>query len=131
MRSIFALCLVVLASTVSAGSIRPAAVTTDPVTEDPSIKPFLRSVNAATCERLSLLKTCSDPEAKAKDPTATIWPLTQAGLQDYSSVIYASMIHDWLKQGGVLKISKQLPEAFLALSPTDQAKVLALMPSLQ
>jgi hypothetical protein len=41
------------------------------------------------------------------------------------------MVHGWLAQGAALKISKQLPEAFLALSPADQAKVIALIPALQ
>lgn len=131
MRYIATLALIALASVASAGSIRPAAVVTDPTTEDPNIKPFMRSVNQATCERLGLPKTCSDAEAKAKDPTATVFPLTAAGLQDYGSGIWAQMVHDWLKQGGAIKISKQLPEAFLALSPADQAKVIALIPALQ
>jgi hypothetical protein len=132
MRSIIAvLALVLLASVGSAGSIRPAAVLTDPATEDPSIKPFLRWVNGQVCESKGLPKTCTDAEIKLKDPTATIYPLTQAGLQDYSSVVYAGMIHDWLKQGATLKISKQLPEAFLMLSPAVQAQVIALIPALQ
>jgi hypothetical protein len=125
------LALVLLATAASAGSIRPAAVTTDPTTEDPNIKPFMRNVNAETCERLGLPKDCTDAQAKLKDPNATVFALTQAGLQDYGSGIWAKMVHDWLRQGGALKISKQLPEAFLALSAADQAKVLALMPSLQ
>ena len=131
MRYIATLALIALASVTSAGSIRPAAVVTDPTTEDPNIKPFMRSVNQATCERLGYPKDCTDAQAKLKDPTATVFPLTAAGLQDYGSGIWAQMVHDWLKQGGAIKISKQLPEAFLALSPADQAKVIALIPALQ
>jgi hypothetical protein len=123
MRSIIVLALIALASVASAGSIRPAAVATDPTTEDPSIKPFMRWVNGATCESKGLPKTCSDAEIKLKDPTLTIYPLTQAGLQDYSSVIYASMIHDWLRQGKSIRVSKQLPEAYLAASPAVQSQI--------
>lgn len=126
MRSIFVLALIALASTVSAGSIRPAAVTTT-ADEDAGLKALVRNINTATCASVALPKTCTDAEAKAKNPALVIYAVSAAGYQDYSSAIYASMVHDHAKQGITLKTAKSLPDAYLAASPSVQSQVDTLL----
>lgn len=149
MRSVIVVLLIALASTAGAASIRPAAVITDPVTEDPGIKYFMRDVNASTCQSYNQPKNCTQEQVTAAAATCAntglpegcsqaeataaaialgrtmpvIYSTNQAGLQDYSSVIYAKMVRDWLRQGKALKASKQLPDAYLTLNPSVQTQI--------
>lgn len=141
--------LLAIASPALAGSIRPAAAATDPTTEDPYIKYFMRGVNGDTCQSYGLPRNCDQNAATAAAATCAntnlppgcsqaeataaaialgrvmpvIYGTNQAAMQDYGSVIWNRMVHDWIAQGKALKTSKQLPDAYLALDPSIRAQI--------
>ena len=129
MRSIIALALVLLASTVSAGSIRPAACTTTS-DEDNAFKTLVRNSNQNVCKGLGLPKTCSDAEAKAVDPTATIYPTTAAGFQDYTTPIYCGMVKNMAADEQKRRAAQDIAARWLLASPALQDSIDASLPPL-
>jgi hypothetical protein len=126
MRSLIVVLLIALASTVSAGSIRPAAVVTT-ADEDVALRGFVKRANAATCASVGLAKGCTDAEAKAKNPALTIFAVTAAGYQDYLTVLVASTIHDHAAQEIARKAAADVAGAYKAATPAIQAQVDALL----
>lgn len=118
--------LLILPALASAGSIRPAAVTTT-AAEDVGLRTFIKDLNATTCVSVGLPKTCTDAEAKAVNPALTIYTTNGQGYQDYSQTYYSSAVHDHAARGIALKTAKDLSNAYLAASPATQAQVDALL----
>ena len=126
MRSLICLVLIALASTVSAGSIRPAAVVTS-ADEDTALKSFIKRANKATCASVGLAAGCTDAAVKLKNPTLVIYTENAAGYQDYLTVIVASTIHDHAAQEIARKAAADVAGAYKAASPAVQAQVDALL----
>lgn len=128
MRSLIVVLLIALASTVSAGSIRPAAVTTT-ADEDTALKNFIKRANKATCASLNIAygPGCTDAAVKAKDPTKTIDTENAAGYQDYLTRLVASTIHDHAAQEIARKAAADVAGAYKAATPAIQAQVDALL----
>lgn len=115
-----------LASTASAGSIRPAACVTS-AAQDAGFKDYLRMSNQETCKSLGLPKSCSDIEAKAADPAATIWPITAAGYQASTEPWYCSTVAGQAAAGTAWRTAKQIQDLYSSASPAVQAQVDALL----
>lgn len=58
------------------------AVVNTSVRQDAQLADMVSKVNAKTCAALSLPSTCTDAEAKAKNPKATIYPSANAFFSD-------------------------------------------------
>lgn len=118
--------LLLIASPVLAGSIRPAAVATT-AEEDGALKSFIRRINKRTCASVGLPATCTDAQAKAKDPSLAIYPATAAGYQDYSGVIYAGMVREHAAREIAKRAAEDVSQAYKSASPSVQAQVDALL----
>ena len=123
---ILALALLTLTLPALAGSIRPAAVVTT-TDEDAALKSLIKRMNKRTCASVGLPATCTDAEAKAKNASLVIYPATAAGYQDYSGVIYASMVHEHAARELAQRAAEDVAAAYRVASPSVQAQVDALL----
>ena len=128
MRSL--ICLVVLlalAPLVSAGTVNLPPIATDPTTQDQALKDQIKWINGNTCQRLGLASSCSDAEAKAVDPLATIYPTTIAGYEAYATWRLTNEIGDDVAQAKDRKAARDVAKAYKAATPSVQAQVDALL----